>query len=386
MEINIPSLIKDGEVTKIQSEVTYGGTTKTVWFSVENKYAEFLTVEKLDAFLVAMLLPAMESGEDIYVRGAISAKLYYNITNYFMTIISLLRPKYKKITIYADHFSDGTEYQCSGGQVTGFSAGIDSFCVIYDHLTNSNTPEQYKISHLVFNNVGSHGRGNLEKAQKLFQTRYNDNKGYPEEKNLEFIKVDSNLCEVILYDFLFTLLTLNVAAILTLQKKFSKYFFASAYQYKDNYITDTYDMATVDAMTVHLLSTETLECISSGCQYSRIEKTDKVTQVEGAEKYLNVCVSADMKGGKNCSECPKCLRTIFTLELLGKLEKFRHVFDLEKWHQIKNWYITHIILQSDNDSLLNEIREYAAKINYSFSLRQYIVAFCYRIFYSFRKR
>ena len=131
----------------------------------------------------------------------------------------------------------------------------------------------------------------------------------------------------------------NLSAILLLQGLFGKYFYASAYHHKDCHFRETYDLAYTDPAAVHLLSTETLRSISTGCQYTRVEKTAKVTDWAVAQRYLNVCVNADARG-RNCSRCEKCCRTLLTLELLGKLELLRGVFDIEKYRTVRAAFLS----------------------------------------------
>ena len=48
--------------------------------------------ERYDGFLVALLPLAMQIGEDIEIEGSVSEQLLYNISNYFMKILTLAVP------------------------------------------------------------------------------------------------------------------------------------------------------------------------------------------------------------------------------------------------------------------------------------------------------
>mgnify|MGYP003577444638 FL=1 len=67
-----------------------------------------------------------------------------------------------------------------------------------------------------------------------------------------------------------------------------------------------------------------------------------VTEFEPSRRYLNVCVDPAFEG-RNCSVCFKCRRTLMTLELLGKAEDYREVFDLEKFRATKNSYLARVL-------------------------------------------
>jgi len=352
----------DGKV-KIQSLIEYSSKKKYLWYSIPKKFSQYVTTEKLDGFLVGVLLLAMRLGEDIDVKGAVSERLYFNLMNSYMSIIQLIMPALTKININPQYLDEGKTAKCEGAVVTGFSAGVDSFCTIYDHYFDD-TPPAYKITHFVFNNVGSHDEWDSKRGRELFNARYDLLKGYPGELGIEFIKIDSNLSDILKWNFEQTHVPRNVSAILMLQKLFAKYYYSSTYQYKDCVIGPHYNIALTDPVAIHLLSTETLECISTGCQYSRVEKTRRLTKVPGANRWLNVCFFPSLDG-KNCSTCEKCCRTLLTLEMLGILEDFEQVFSLEKWKKVKNRYLIRV-LGDKNNLYLKEIRDYANMVGYSF--------------------
>ena len=337
MKINIPQLQEKKDHTYITCSIEYSQGKKEVWYSVAKKYAEFLTTENSDAFLVGLLLLAMKNQEYIYIDGQISERLFYNLNHYFMKIITLLIPSLKAVNIYPQQLNSEKITPNQNVVATGFSGGIDSFCTLIDHWSEK-TPDNYKITHLVMNNVGSHGSG----GRNLFHQRYQRLNAFAEEFNLPFIQIDSNLHEILEMNFQNTHTTRNISAILALQKLFGKYYYASAHKYADCILTESPDGAVIDPTAIHLLSTETTEFISTGCQHSRVEKTMIVSDFEPSYRYLDVCVHAVDKA-ENCSQCWKCARTILTLEILGKEKLYNKVFNLDKYYQIKDDYVRSII-------------------------------------------
>jgi hypothetical protein len=67
-----------------------------------------------------------------------------------------------------------------------------------------------------------------------------------------------------------------------------------------------------------LFSTSRTSFIRDGSGTSRIEKTRFIAQYSIAMNNLRVCWES--KTGDNCGRCAKCLRTMATLEVLGKLD------------------------------------------------------------------
>lgn len=363
MIIHPAELVAKGAQVRIQSRFESIRGDDYLWYEVDKRYEQYLTTEKLDGFLVGLLLQAMKDGEDIRVMGAVSERLYFNLSTYYIKISRLLTPGLRKVSILPESLDFGDPCNCADGVVTGFSAGVDSFCAIYDHLI-SDPPPHYKITHFVFNNVGSHGQKDYAIARNLFHARYKLVKGFPEEMGFDFLKIDSNLNEILKLAFQKSHVSRNTSAILVLQKMFAKYYYASTHSYQDSYVRATPDIAHADPMTIHLLSTETLDCISTGCQYTRVEKTGRIAELDVARRWLNVCVRQS-DDGKNCSTCWKCCRTLATLEMLGRVEEFDEVFDLDRWRWIRNKYFLQILSMRGNE-FIDEIKEHARQSNYSF--------------------
>jgi hypothetical protein len=215
--------------------------------------------------------------------------------------------------------------------------------------------------------VGSHGDRDFDGARRLFLQRYEAVRGWPEEAGLDFIKVDSNLSELLRMNFQKTHTTRNFSVVLLFQELFGRYYYASTYRYRDCFVGEAYDMAFADPFAVHLLSTDSLDCISTGSQWTRVEKTARVLGMPGAARWLNVCtnVAAD---GRNCSACTKCCRTLLTLEMLGSLEPFASVFDLATWRRARNRFVSAEVLnRRDPSPFTREIREHARASGWRFT-------------------
>lgn len=366
----------------VQVSVEFGLESKKLWYCFDREFEGCITTEKHDGFLVAVLLLGMKLGEDIYIKGGISPRLYYNIVSYYMPLVRSVIPSLHFIEIFPSSFGAKEDYISGNNVITGFSAGVDSFCAIHDHFL-VNVPEEYKITHFLFNNVGSHGSG--KSGEALFESRFDLIKGFAKELGLPFIKVNSNLDEILGMDFQQTHAPRNISSVLLLQGLFGKYYYASTYKYQDCFAGETYDIAYIDPFSIHLLSTETLDCVSTGCQYSRVEKTLKVTKVKSSYSWLNVCVDP-VDGGGNCSSCWKCNRTLFTLEMLGAIEKYENCFNLNKWKKSKKWYIPEVILNTrNNDPFVRELRELAFEKKYMYSIQDRAFGFLFRFFPQFSR-
>lgn len=309
----------------------------TLWFKLDAAYHDRVVTERCDAFLVGLLLYAMVRGEDIYIDCPISAKLYYSLTNYLIPALSLANPKLRPVKVIPSNLEDASiNSQCAVG--TGFSGGVDSFATIYSHLVDPHCPDNYRITHLTFFNVGSHGDFGGGAARSLFKQRHSSLKSYLEESELDNIVVDSNISEILQLSFQETHTIRNMAPVLLLQKLFRTYYYSAGYR-MDEFELSAHDMAHYDILNTAMLSTESVDIFSAGCQYSRVEKTAMIAEFEPTWRYLNVCVST----GANCSRCFKCMRTLFTLDILGKLNNYRDIFNLSEYKRLKDSYIAQVI-------------------------------------------
>lgn len=343
MNILTPRCTTDGTKIIVSTDYIFHSKKETLWFKIDKKYQEYLLLERADAFLVGLLLYAMANGEDIHLDCPVSEKLYYNLVNYLIPALILTNPKLRPIKIIPSKL-ENTSVNIGKAVGTGFSGGVDSFCTIYDHLINPACPEHYRLTHLAFFNVGSHGELGGESARNLFHKRLGILNMFPSECGLEYIVIDSNISEILQMSFITTAAIRSMAPVLLLQKLFRVYYFSSAYRMDDFQMLDDND-GRYGILTLALLSTESLDLYSSGCQYTRVEKTAMISNYEPSWRYLNVCVC----DGGNCSVCFKCMRTLLTFDVLGTIERYSNIFDLEKYKAHKASYISHILANKHND-------------------------------------
>lgn len=319
-----------GDYVRLCSDVTENGKTETIWYEVNKKFADYLCTEKMDAFVITLIPYVFEKGLDIEVDGNVSEKLYYGLNNYLIPFLSRYK-KQDKIKIIAK--LDNSILNNKGAVGTGLSCGVDSFYTIKMHTDT--IEKSFNLTCLTFYNVGASGDFGGDDARKLFFDRIDNVKLYAKENNLEFLTVDSNISDYIKMDYVKTHSFRSMAPALALQKYFSKYYYSSGYPFEFRKADMLSDSAYYDILNVQCFSTENLTFYNPGLETNRIGKVKEISKFEPTYKYLNVCVKDD----HNCSECEKCLRTLFALDSLGVLDKYGKVFDIEKFrkNKIKNY-------------------------------------------------
>jgi hypothetical protein len=343
-----------------------------LWFSVPEEFGDWLTDDVYDAFMVAMLFPAMYYKQDLHVDGCVSEHLHDSITNYVQHCEKAYLPYLHEINVTVNGYGIAKKTNHLVG--TGFSAGIDAFSTLYDRFEREQKPN-YKLSALFFFNVGSHGGGG-KKARQKFYDRYNYLLPLTRELGLPFVPMDSNLFDYYQFEWEYDAGVLcRSTGILVFQRVLDKYYVAYDYSYWEIVYMTAADYASItDMCNDYLLQTENLEIIVDGTQYRRSDKTINLLNYPPFLKYLNVCVTLS-DGAHNCSLCHKCKRTLLTLDILNRLEDATEVFDIEKFKKCLFKYKCYTVLHSKSDIYAHDNCQLAKKMNYP--MPSYWVAWLY---------
>lgn len=341
---------------RLQAKFEVDGMENVLWYETSENFGRFMTTERVDAFLVGLLWLALRKGQNVLVKGTLSEKLYYGLNHHLIPLISQIY-KYKRIQVLCDKL-DSTPLPNEGAVGTGLSCGIDSLCTVYEHLDKA-VPEHYKITHLTFFDTGSNEMmGSKEWQEKIFLERAAWSNACANELGKELLVVDSNINDILKMSFVRTHTLRNISALLVFQKLFSVYYYSSGYQTLTAKFNQ--DSASYDVISLPLLSTENVTFYSAGSNLSRVQKTKMVSEFELSYKYLNVCLFKI----KNCGRCLKCKRTLLTLDILGSIEKYRNIFNLDAFYKIKDSYINEVIQSRNSDILFQDIYEEMIRRNY----------------------
>lgn len=375
-----------GEWTRLVVDIDFGElktpfTEKTMYFAVKNENADMLTDETYDAFVLVPLYLAMYFHTDLHICGKISKQLYQNVKWYIQTILCDFSDELSKVNLIVDGFTYIKEKGTLIG--AGISCGVDSLSTIYDHFVNEQDPE-YRINSLFIFNCGTHGDYENPASHQLFEKRYELNKKAADELNLTVYQVSSNV-----HAFNHKIGEQKMgyfaicSCIFSLQKKIEKYYISNADSYQEikkfspkKHDVDLFGFA--ESYLVPLLQTEHMRLIIDGCQYQRTQKTEKISDWSIAQKYLNVCVNTT--DGINCCICSKCMRTLVTLDILGKLEKFNNVFDIDKYHKHAFKAKCTMVADYGKNSFYTDIVDFARAHN--FPMPSWIIANVHNMLFS----
>ena len=319
--IRKPTITENGDRCRLLATLDMDGQTKELWYDVDKGLRQYLVDDRCDAFVVALLVYAMKKNHSIKCEAFLSAKLYYSLREHLIPFLCNINKELSPITIDAELSTDVYEGATHIG--TGISCGIDSLSTIINHGINEDIKD-YQIDTLTLFNSGYYGLG--EESSRRFREYQAQSISFSDKFSYDFLEVDSNLGDFLVYRFNSQFAYLTCSVVLALQKYFKKYFFASSYPFhrmEPNFASTGY----YEVLILQSLSTETVEFYSGCCEMTRTEKTKLVYDNPEIFDYIYPCVSGKL--GKNCGRCEKCIRGILTFDGYGLLDKIESRFNIK---------------------------------------------------------
>lgn len=369
--VGTPYVIRHKKKVRLCADISLSNKIVVLYYEVNEIYGKYFCTKDSDAFLLLILEYAMLKGMDLKFQGKLTSELFYNITTYYIPVLSNNINAYKCINISAETLP---AYQDRAtGVATGFSAGVDSFYTVLQHIDNPGKEKQ--LTHVFFTNVGAQTYDHIKsqdlfiKKSLLFQEAINKLNA-----NIQFVEVNTNCLE--LYQELvgkgFTGpdARKTCSCIVALKMLVGEYYFSSGLSL-DKFFLSYKDPAQYDLFTINTISTLDIKFHLSGIEIEkRIEKVKKIADNSIVQQYLSVC------SGKNCGKCNKCVRTQLELYALGKLGEFNKCFNLPLFSKnfvfltAKNFALHEESKDGFNQEIINE----AKKHNIKFSWYIYILS------------
>lgn len=366
----------DGSGFRLSFNVKTTAGTTDLWFQVENEFAEYLTTDRADAAVVAILPMAMREGYDVIEsRLPISLKLYYNLVNHVIPQLELA-PGSKTRNLKLDMAVIETTFD-GDGVGCGMSLGIDSFATLAEYGRDTPLPG-YAITHLTYFNVGAHhgydwrlGKSRLS-SRELFEGQLEKVREFARVNDYPLVVIDSNISAFYRNflgksQFYVTHTFRNIAAAIVMQKLFGRYYYSSAHNLGRFALSLDGDTAEYEKWLLPLLGTGNTEFYSANRAWTRFEKTEIVSKFPASYDFLTVCL-VDVN---NCGRCDKCRKTLMTINVLGDevLQRFAASFDLENYPgAVRSKLFASLYPQLKRKGVyaadMQDIMEYAFKTNF----------------------
>jgi hypothetical protein len=329
-----------------------------LWFRIPERYAGLVT-ELAEPAVIALLLPAMQANQPIEVAGAVTDELAHNLTHGYQHVLKTMLAGLNFVALDVPNVVSSGDP--APGVGTGFSGGVDSYAVLADHHYKTDLPNSLRLTHLTFFNVGSHDRG--ERGRDRFLDRHLKMARVADEIGLPLVPVDSNLDDFYNFStFPKTQGPRSMSAASLLQGGIGRFYFASGFSYPQLGVRPVTESSVADPIALPLWATRQFRPMFHGLEYTRVEKTYLIADIPATHSSLNVCVFP-IAEGRNCGECLKCLRTQLTLEIAGRLDDYRHAFDLRTYRRVRAAY-SDVVVTSRKDVFAAEIRAEARQVGF----------------------
>lgn len=310
--LDINKTFKEGKVilsAEIKSDCQ--NEPQTLFFCYPEKFGAYLPLNA-DPFFPVMLIPSMLYGEDLEILPELSAGLYNNQSVIQDIFKSWYPGKLKKIKVNAENFYRPPE-NLPEKNATFFSLGVDSMYTLLKHLPENNPYPGKELNSLIYIKglelpLSTYSKGQ-DKDVILAIDRLARHYG------LELVTGETNIRDVFPLDFVKLFLGPSLASCaLSLSDGFKNIFVPSHYSYADLFHVSSHPM--IDG----LWSNEKTRIIHDGSEKERAYKiADLIAYDDYALDNLRVCVCNE-GGNYNCCRCWKCIRTMLTLEIIGRLE------------------------------------------------------------------
>ncbi len=320
------------DVSVLYNSLSVGHVEKTVSFTVQRKYGKYLCHERADAWLIGLLNWAMRERCDFICESPVTEELLYNIRRDLLPALHRNGPHLHLPQITAETSHEPLD--CALGVGTGCSCGIDSLHAISRHM-DSDYPN-LRLTHVTLNNVGAFTRdGATTQSKRDFHIQLAQQ--LSEELGLELIITDSNFADAFPQNHFLTHTYSSCFAIYAMRKLWKTYYYASTGYAYESFTLDSHETKSCpyELLSLNAFSVPSLRIYSEGGAHTRYEKTAALIHYKPAQQYLNVCTETAI----NCGRCPKCKRTMLTLDCLGALDLFTEVFPIDEYKKWRKFYI-----------------------------------------------
>jgi hypothetical protein len=371
-----PYLKNENGKSRLNADIEAENDKFTLWYEIDEEYNQYLVTERCDSFVVALLPWVMMKAKKLQktitllCESIISAKLWHQLTNYYIPVLSRCVSYYGLIQIESKADSGILPYAMGGGVVgASVSGGLDSFYTMFKY--KDNLLQNYCLTYVMNCNFGLYGGLNGE-SESIIKTK---TQRIAQEAGLEYVHPSTNVI-IELYGgaghgpIVPAALT---SVVLALQKLFAVYYYSSAVPIWDFSINDV-QAHEYDLLNTHCLSTENTHFYLSGLEVTRLDKAAYTANIPIVQNNLLVCETQN--NGKNCSICANCTRTMAEFEVLGKLDAFSKVFDVTTFRKKNSYYWGYLLLKSKGgEHFAKETVDLYLKTCGHFSIKIYWAAF-----------
>ncbi|MBI9043694.1 MAG: hypothetical protein JEZ06_04365 [Anaerolineaceae bacterium] len=305
-----------------------------LWYRFPSKFSEKTNLQ-MDAFAPSALLLAMYTGEDLFIKGNISPRIAYNLSEFHEIFLEWYPREFHRIKIHYENLEVIPPFEGETAVCTAFSGGVDSFYTLWSHIQDNQSIPQARLTHGVFIkglDLRLEDGDNFDKTFKIYDQIY-------KKLGLELIPAATNayLFSEFRIDWTIFFGVSLIGAALLLSPWMQRFYVPSGQTSYQNLFPQG-----SSPITDHLLSNEATDIVHHGTTISRFDKINTLVQWPVTHHRIRVCSDKrSLSSVNNCSVCHKCYRTMIYLELLNanqfydNFKKKMSVVDFIRWGTIK---------------------------------------------------
>ena len=329
-----------GQVSRLNSEIVIDNRRRTLWCEVSALYAQYILVERADACLSVLLPFAMRTKKDIVCELPVTEQFLHNLTEILIPQLCEHDARLHAVNIQAR--GESRALLRGNAVATGMSCGVDSLYTANLYLQSQF--ESMRLTHLY---AGNYLYGN----DNAIHRRAHMVAG---ELNLPLVTTATNINEELRLPHLYTHFFKTMFGVLAIRKMFRSYYYSSAEDISHFNIkgSGTSDTAIFELLLLYCFSCWDFQIIPGGVKSERLEKTRAIAGWIVAHKFLNVCLYPSDQ--INCGKCAKCMRTLLMLDMIGSLDAFTAVFDIEEYRRTRLESFVYLA-QEKNSIMLSQV-------------------------------
>ncbi len=329
MKISRPYISQlDGRTTlsaEVSTEKTDLNRPDVLYFSTQSSGPESFST-RADAFVAGLLPVAMMLGESLEIEAPVSTRLAHGLEHYQDILTTWWPHFFKRCDIHYSNLVERSSEPRPKAVGCCFSGGVDSFQAVAGLRMPAIRFPEFEITHALMINgfdqvMDLDHRGVSQKMYEVYSTAL-------AQWNIKLVMVDTNLKvfkeSVMNKTHLWATYGGTLAACAhALGSLFGRFNLPAQATYSHADLRPVGSHPVLD----HLLGTDQLQVIHTGARISRVGKLEALADHSIARDNLRVCFrnpEFDPESGAviNCGKCEKCIRTIISLEILGRLGEF----------------------------------------------------------------
>ena len=282
--------------------------TRRLWFEVPEEFSGWVT-DLADPFLVANLFQMMSEGEDVHVRGDLSAGLIEPLQA-FMDLWSSWRPdRCRPIAISADRWIKNRRPETDEAAML-FSGGLDAQTSLQRHLREEAGDRTRSIGACIYTRGFMNGLADSPRYRAALCKTAESVRFFGKEK-IPLIALVSNWQELNTRTMPDSIGPGLISFLHLFKARFRHGLLASSMTYSDLRIYGSHPFSDP------LLGHEDFRVESDDPTSSRLDKALYLSDKPEALERLLICHQFD-DAARNCGRCEKCYRTALCFMVHGK--------------------------------------------------------------------